>query len=184
MNPQLRKLLLDFGPLLLFFLTYRWYGIYAATGALMVAVTVTLAIGYAIERKIPRMPLFTAVLVLLFGGLTIYLQNETFLKMKVTLLYGFFGLVLLSGLLMKRLYIKYIFAEAFELDDTGWKKLTFRWGLFFLALAALNEAIWRNLSTDIWVDFKVWGILPLILLFTVAQVPLMLRHAQGEKTSD
>lgn len=184
MNPQLRKLLLDFGPLLLFFLTYRWYGIYAATGALMVAVTVTLAIGYAIERKIPRMPLFTAVLVLLFGGLTIYLQNETFLKMKVTLLYGFFGLVLLGGLLMKRLYIKYVFAEAFELDDTGWKKLTFRWGLFFLALAALNEAIWRNLSTDIWVDFKVWGILPLILLFTVAQVPLMLRHAQGEKTSD
>jgi intracellular septation protein len=184
MNPQLRRLILDFGPLLIFFAAFKWAGIFVATGVLMAALTVTLAIGYSIERKISPMPLFTFVLVLIFGGLTLYLQNETFLKVKVTILYSFFAIILLGGLMTGRLYLKYVFAHAFELDEAGWKKLTLRWGIFCLALAALNEVIWRQTSTDIWVDFKVWGILPLTLIFTVAQLPLMLRHAQEEKTTD
>jgi intracellular septation protein len=184
MNPQLRRLILDFGPLLIFFAAFKWAGIFVATGVLMVALTVTLAIGYSLERKISPMPLFTFVLVLIFGGLTLWLQNETFLKVKVTILYSFFAIILLGGLMTGRLYLKYVFAHAFELDEAGWKKLTLRWGIFCLALAALNEVIWRQTSTDIWVDFKVWGILPLTLIFTVAQLPLMLRHAQEEKSPD
>ena len=184
MSPQLRKLILDLGPLLIFFAAFKWGGFFVATAAFMVAITVALAIGYAFERKLSPMPLFTAVLVMIFGGLTLYLQSEIFLKVKVTILYGFFGLILLGGLAAGRLFIKYVFAEAFDLNDAGWKKLTLRWGIFFLALASLNEAIWRNTSTDFWVEFKVWGILPLILIFAVAQTPLLLRHAQAEKTPD
>ena len=184
MSPQLRRLILDLGPLLIFFGTFKYAGFFAATGAFMVAITAALAIGYAFERKISPMPLFTALLVLVFGGLTLYLQNETFLKVKVTILYSFFGVILLGGLMTGRLFLKYVFAQAFELDEAGWKKLTVRWGIFCFALAALNEAVWRQTSTDIWVDFKVWGILPLTLIFTVAQLPLMLRHALGEKTPD
>jgi len=182
MSPQLRKLVLDLGPLLIFFAAFKWGGFFIATGAFMAAITVALAIGYAIERKISPMPLFTAVLVMIFGGLTLYLQSEIFLKVKVTILYGFFGLILLGGLATGRLFIKYVFAEAFELDDAGWKKLTLRWGIFFLALAALNEVIWRQTSTDFWVEFKVWGILPLILIFAVAQTPLLLKHGTEDKT--
>ena len=184
MSPQLRRLVLDLGPLLIFFGAFKWGGFFVATAAFMVAISVALAIGYAFERKLSPMPLFTAVLVLIFGGLTLYLQNETFLKVKVTILYAFFGVILLGGLMTGRLFLKYVFAQAFELDETGWKKLTVRWGIFCFALAALNEAVRRQTSTDIWVDFKVWGILPLTLLFTVAQLPLMLRHAHGEKTPD
>jgi intracellular septation protein len=182
MNPQLRKLILDLGPLLIFFAAFKWGGFFIATGAFMAAIAVALAIGYAFERKLSPMPLFTAVLVMIFGGLTLYLQSEVFLKVKVTILYGFFGCILLGGLATGRLFIKYVFAEAFELDDAGWKKLTLRWGIFFLALAALNEVIWRQTSTDFWVEFKVWGILPLILIFAVAQTPLLLRHATDDKT--
>jgi len=184
MNPQLRKLVLDLGPLLIFFAAFKWGGFFAATAAFMVAIAVALGLGYAFEKKLSPMPLFTALLVMIFGGLTLYLQSEIFLKVKVTILYGFFGLILLGGLATGRLFIKYVFAEAFDLDDAGWRKLTLRWGLFFLALAALNEAIWRQASTDFWVDFKVWGILPLILIFALAQTPLLLKHAQGEKTPD
>ena len=108
--------------------------------------------------------------------------SEVFLKVKVTILYAFFGIILLGGLATGRLFIKYVFGHAFDLDEPGWRKLTLRWGIFCLALAALNEGVWRLISTETWVDFKVWGILPLILLFAVAQTPLLLRHAQDEKT--
>ncbi len=182
MSPQLRKLVLDLGPLLIFFAAFKWGGFFIATGAFMAAIAVALAIGYAFERKLSPMPIFTAVLVMIFGGLTLYLQSEIFLKVKVTILYGFFGLILLGGLVAGRLFIKYVFAEAFELDDAGWKKLTLRWGIFFLALAALNEVIWRQTSTEFWVEFKVWGILPLILIFAVAQTPLLLKHAAADTT--
>lgn len=183
MNPQLRRLVLDLGPLLVFFAAFKWGGFFAATAAFMAAITVSLILGWLVERRLSPMPLFTAALVMVFGGLTLYLQNETFLKVKVTILYAFFGVILLGGLASGRLFIKYVFAQAFDLTEEGWKKLTLRWGIFCLALAALNEAVWRNLSTDLWVDFKVWVILPLVFLFTMAQVPLLLRHGRdtGEK---
>jgi intracellular septation protein len=124
------------------------------------------------------------VLVVIFGGLTLYLQDATFIKMKPTVLYAFFGVVLIGGLRFNRLFIKYVFEQAFDLSDEGWRKLTWRWGLFFLALAVLNEAVWRNFSTAIWVDFKVFGIMPLIFLFALAQTPLVLRHQVETPHSD
>jgi intracellular septation protein len=180
MNRQLLRLALDLGPLLIFFASFKYFGIFGATGAFMAAVLAALAIGWWIERRLSPMPLFTAVLVVIFGGLTLYLQNEIFIKMKPTVLYAFFGALLLAGLSFNRLFIKYIFAQAFELTEAGWRKLTIRWGVFFIGLAVANEAVWRSTSTDTWVSFKVWGILPLILLFALAQTPLVMKHqAQG-----
>lgn len=170
----------DLGPLILFFGSFELYGIYAATGVFMAAVLAALAFGYWRERKLLPMPMFTAVLVLIFGGLTLYLKDATFIKMKPTVLYVFFGLLLIGGLRFNRLFIKYVFEHAFNLHEAGWRKLTWRWGLFFLALALLNEIVWRNFSTAAWVDFKVFGIMPLIFLFALAQTPLVLKHELGE----
>ena len=176
MNPQLRRLMLDFGPLPIFFAVFHFWGIFAATAVLIPSVLVALAISYWFDRKLSVMPIFTAVVVVIFGGLTLYLRNAAFIKMKPTALYGFFAIVLLGGLRFNRLYIKYVFAQAFELDESGWKKLTVRWGLFFLCLAAINEMVWRSTSTATWVSFKVWGIIPLIFLFALAQTPLVIKH--------
>jgi len=115
-----------------------------------------------------------------FGGLTLYLQNATFIKMKPTVLYAFVGMLLLGGLIFNRLFIKYVFGQAFDLNEEGWRKLTWRWAIFALALALLNEIVWRNFSTAIWVDFKVWAIMPLIFLFALAQTPLVLRHDNSD----
>lgn len=177
----LLKLLLDLGPLILFFAAFKFGDIFKATAVFMVASLVSLGIGYARTRKISPMPLVTAIIVVVFGGLTLYLQNDTFIKMKPTVLYATFGVLLLGGLAFKRLFIKAVFAQAFELDEIGWRKLTWRWGFFALALAALNETIWRNFSTDVWVDFKVWAIIPLIMLFALAQTPLVMKHQIEEK---
>lgn len=176
MQSPLIKLALDLGPLIVFFAGFRFFGIYGATAAFMVAVLVALAIGYMREKKLSPMPLFTAVLVIVFGGLTLYLKNDIFIKMKPTVLYAFVGMLLLGGLIFNRLFIKYAFAQAFDLNEEGWRKLTWRWAVFFLALAGLNEIVWRNFSTSAWVDFKVWAIMPLIFLFALAQTPLVLRH--------
>lgn len=180
MNPQLRRLALDLGPLLIFFAAFKYLGIFGATAAFIVAVLVALVLSYVIERRLSPMPLFTALLVVIFGGLTLYLRNEVFIKMKPTVLYGFFGAVLLGGLVFNRLFIKYVFAQAFELNEQGWKKLTVRWGLFFLCLAVVNETVWRATSTATWVSFKVWGIIPLIFLFALAQTPLVIKHQNPE----
>ncbi|HEX3945134.1 MAG TPA: septation protein A [Rhizomicrobium sp.] len=176
----LMRLGLDLGPLLIFFLAFQWGGIFVATGVFMLAILVALGIGYGIERRFSPMPVFTAVLVLIFGGLTLYLKDATFIKMKVTVLYAFFGFTLLGGLAFGRLFVKYVFSAAFELREEGWRKLTWRWGFFFLALAVLNEIVWRNLPTADWVKFKVFGIIPLIMLFALAQMPLVLKHELKE----
>ena len=185
MNPQIRRLALDLGPLIIFFAAFKHLGIFGATAAFMAAVLAALLIGWLIEKRLSPMPLFTAILVVIFGGLTLYLKNDMFIKMKPTVLYAFFGATLIGGLWFKRLFIKYVFAQAFELDETGWRQLTWRWGSFFLVLAVLNEAVWRNASTAAWVSFKVWGIIPLIFLFALAQTPFVMKHhIEPEKTAD
>lgn len=181
---QFVRLALDLGPLLVFFGAYEIFGIFTATACFMVAVLAALAFGYVRERRLAPMPLFTAVLVLVFGGLTLYLRNDIFIKMKPTVLYALFGTLLLAGLAFNQLLIKHVFAQAFDLTDTGWRMLTWRWSAFFLALAALNEFVWRNFSTATWVYFKVWAVIPLIFLFALAQTPLILKHelrADAEK---
>lgn len=178
------KLAMDLGPLALFFVAFKFANIFTATGVFMVATIVSLGIGYAITRTLSPMPLITAIIVLIFGGLTLYLKNDTFIKMKPTVLYAFFGIILLGGLAFNRLFIKAVFSEAFELDEEGWRKLTWRWGFFALGLAVLNEIVWRHFSTSVWVDFKVWAIIPLIFLFALAQTPLVVKHQiEDEKTS-
>ena len=176
MNPQIRRLLLDLGPLLVFFAGFKYLGIFGATAAFMAAVLIALAAGWILEKRLSPMPIVTAVLVMVFGGLTLYLKNDIFIKMKPTVLYAFFGVTLIGGLGFNRLFIKYVFAQAFELDESGWRQLTWRWGLFFLALAVVNEVVWRNASTADWVSFKVWGIIPLIFLFALAQTPFVMKH--------
>jgi intracellular septation protein len=182
MNPWLR-FALDFGPLLLFFTTSKFFNLYVATAAIMAAILAALAVEYAIERKVSPILVFTAILVLIMGGLTLYLKNDMFIKMKPTVLYAFFGLLLLGGLAFERLFIKHAFARLFDLTDEGWRKLTLRWGFFALFLAALNEIVWRNFSTAIWVDFKVWGITGLFFLFAMAQTPLIGKHQVEADTS-
>jgi intracellular septation protein len=177
------KLAMDLGPLVLFFAAFKFADIFVATGVFMAASIASLTIGYALTRTFSPMPLITAIIVVIFGGLTLYLKNDTFIKMKPTVLYAFFGIILLGGLAFNRLFIKAVFAQAFELDEAGWRKLTWRWGFFALGLAVLNEIVWRHFSTDIWVDFKVWAIIPLIFLFALAQTPLVMKHQiEDDKT--
>jgi intracellular septation protein len=184
MNPQLRRFALDLGPLFVFFIAYRFLGIYAATGVFMGAVLIALALDYVFERKLSPVPIMTAVLVMIFGGLTLYLKNEIFIKMKPTALYSLFGLTLLGGLYFNRLFLKYLLSLGFEMPDSAWRTLTLRYGIFFLAMAGANEIIWRNFPTDVWVDFKVWGAIPLILLFSLTQAPFLMRHeSEAEKNT-
>ena len=184
MNPQLRRFALDLGPLFIFFVAYRFLGIYAATGVFMAAVLVALVLDYVFERKLSPVPIMTAVLVLIFGGLTLYLKNAIFIKMKPTALYLLFGLTLLGGLYFNRLFLKYVLSLGFEMPDNAWRTLTLRYGLFFLALAAANEFVWRNFSESVWVDFKVWGVVPLIFLFTLSQAPFLMRHQPDDEKTD
>jgi intracellular septation protein len=186
------KLVLELGPLLVFFFANsygerlgKWFPVLAelggpifiATGLFMAATVISLIVSKLVIGKLPLMPLISGVVVLSFGALSIWLQNDTFIKMKPTIINMLFGVVLLGGLFFGRSLLGYVFNSAFQLDEEGWNKLTLRWGLFFLALAILNEAIWRNFSTDFWVAFKVWGTMPITILFTLSQMPLIMKHS-------
>jgi intracellular septation protein len=184
MNAQLRRMLLDLGPLIAFFLAFQFFGIYVATGTFMVLVMVSLAVGFWRERKLSPIALFTAVIVLMFGGLTLWLKNDTFVKMKPTVIYATFCVVLLGGLAFNRLFIKYALSFEFEMPESAWRTLTWRWGLFFLGLAMLNEIVWRNFTTGQWVTFKVWITMPLVFLFGLAQAPMLMRHMPQDKQAD
>ncbi len=175
-NPFL-KLLLELGPLGVFFFANAKAGIFAATGAFMVAIAVALAASWLLTRRLAIMPLVTGIVVLVFGGLTLALQDEVFIKMKPTIVNALFGGVLIGGLAFGRSLLGYVFDSVFHLTDEGWRKLTLRWGLFFFALAILNEMVWRNFSTDFWVSFKVFGMMPLTVVFTLTQMPLIQRHS-------
>ena len=179
-NPALR-LALDLGPLLIFFGVNALYGIFAATGVFMVAIIAALIASRILTGKFAKMPLVTAVLVLVFGGLTLYLQDETFIKIKPTIIYILFASVLLGGLAVKRIFLQTALGEAFQLTVTGWRLLTYRWAGFFIFLALANEAVWRSMSTDNWVSFKVFGLLPLTLLFAVMQTGFLQKHAESSK---
>ena len=182
LNPFL-KLALELGPLVVFFFVNARYGIFAATGIFMAATIIALVASWALTRRLAIMPLVTGVVVFVFGGLTLLLQDELFIKMKPTIVNSLFGATLLVGLWFKRSLLGYVFDSVFRLDDEGWRKLTFRWGIFFFVLAAVNEVVWRNFSTDFWVTFKVFGIMPLTVIFTLTQMPLIQRHALPEPST-
>jgi intracellular septation protein len=182
-NPTL-KFALELGPLAIFFVAYSRLGIYVATGALMACVLASLAVSYAMLRRVPIMPLVTAVIVVIFGSLTLFFHNETLIKIKPTALYLMFGGALLGGMAFNKPLLPVMFDGAFHITDEGWRKLTYRWAFFFLTLAVLNEIIWRTQSTDFWVGFKTFGVLPLTLLFGLAQAPLIMRYESKEAESD
>ena len=193
-NPLL-KFALELGPLLVFFfanargewlaerfpaLTELGGPIFIATGLFMAATAIALSVSWVLTRTLPMMPLVSGVIVFVFGGLTLWLQDATFIKMKPTIVNSLFAAVLLGGLAFGKSLLGYVFDSAFRLDAEGWRKLTFRWGLFFVFLAVLNEVVWRNFSEDTWVAFKVWGTMPITVAFTLAQMPLIMRHSVGE----
>lgn len=179
-NPLLR-LALDLGPLLLFFAVNAYYGIFAATAAFMAAILVALIASRVLTGQFAKMPLVTAVFVVVFGGLTLWLQDETFIKIKPTIIYLLFAGLLLGGLALGRNFLQALLGEAFSLTQRGWRLLTWRWAGFFVVLAAVNEIVWRTYSTDTWVAFKTFGFLPLTLLFAAAQVGLLQKYAKAQK---
>src|SRR5262245_10390859 len=181
-NPLL-KIILDLGPLVLFFVANSRLGIFGATAVFMAATIVALVAGYALTRHVPMMPLVSAVVVLVFGSLTLYLQDETFIKIKPTIIYVLFGAVLLGGQLMGKPLLAMVFDQVFHLNPEGWRKLTMRWVLFFFALAILNEIVWRTQSTDTWVAFKLFGFVPLTFIFAALQYPLLQKYAVKETAS-
>ncbi|OQM77181.1 septation protein A [Manganibacter manganicus] len=197
-NPVL-KLALELGPLMVFFFANArgaWLAetfpalstlgepIFIATGLFMVATVIALAISWLLVRTLPIMPLVSGVVVIVFGALTLYLHNDVFIKMKPTIINTMFGTALLGGLAFGKSLLGYVFDSAFRLDVEGWRKLTLRWGVFFLFLAVLNEVVWRNFSTDFWVAFKVWATIPITVLFTASQMPLIMRHSLDDKAEE
>ncbi len=175
------KLALEMGPLVLFFLVNRQRGIFDATAVFMAAVVVSLVVMRRLTGRLPIMPLVSAVVVLVFGGLTVWLQDELFIKLKPTIVNTMFGVILLGGLAFGRSLLSLVLDSVFELTDEGWRKLTFRWALFFFLLAGINEAVWRTQETEFWVNFKVFGIMPLTLVFALSQIPLIMRHTVEKK---
>lgn len=199
-HPML-KLVLELGPLLVFFfgnLRGEWLAqqfpqlaalggpLFVATGLFMAATVISLVVSKVMLGHLPLMPFVSGIVVLVFGAIGIYLQNETFIKMKPTIINALLGGVLLGGLFFGRSLLGYMFNSAFQLDSEGWRKLTLRWGLFFLVLAVLNEVVWRGsnwyylpdvkAADNLWVNFKVWGTMPITILFTLSQMPLIMKH--------
>ena len=170
------KLLIDIGPLAVFFIFYTRSGLQASILPLMIATVIAVLFSYILEKKIPIMPTVGAAIVLIFGGLTIYFDNEVFIKMKPTIINLIFAIILYGGMLIKKPFLKILLGAALRLEEEGWRILTYRWIGFFIALAVLNEIVWRTQSTDIWVNFKVFGILPITFIFTMTQFPLIKKH--------
>ena len=178
---QLVKLAIEMGPLFAFLVAYSKSDIITATAVLMAATLLSLAVSRVYLGHVATMPIVTAVLVCIFGGLTVYLQDPQFIKMKPTILYLLCAGVLMGGLAFGKYLIKHVFGEAFHITDEGWRRLTLRWGFFFIALALLNEVVWRNFSEPAWVNFKVFGFLPLTMVFAVAQLGLIKRYDASTK---
>ena len=170
------KLATELGPLIVFFVANAKFNLFVATGAFMVAIVAAMIASYVVVRHIPIMAIVTAVIVLVFGTLTLVLHDETFIKVKPTIIYGLFAAILGGGLLFGRSFIAILFNQMFNLTPKGWRILTMRWALFFLGMAILNEVIWRTQSTDFWVAFKLFGAVPITMVFAITQMPLIKRY--------
>ena len=176
-TPGWLRPVVEYGPIAAFFTAYSIADLFVATASIMVATALALALSYIVECRIPMMPLITAGIIGVFGGLTLWLQDETFIKMKPTIIQVIIGTVLYSGLLTKRLFLKSLMGAAWHITDEGWRVLTIRFALCFFLMGALNEVVWRTQSTDLWVNFKVFGLMGLTIVFILTQLPLLKRFA-------
>lgn len=176
-SQQLLKFVVELGPLVVFFFVNARAGIFWGTGCFVAATLVSLVASRVLFGRIPVMPLVSAFVVVIFGGLTLWLQDELFIKLKPTIVNSIFAAILFGGLFLGKSLLSYLFGDVFALDEEGWRKLTFRWACFFVFLAILNEFAWRWLTTDQWVTFKVFGIMPVTMIFAISQVGLLQRHA-------
>ena len=174
MNPIV-KIIIEAGPLVAFFVGNWLAGIFWGTGIFMAATAVALILSWLLTRKLAVMPLISAGFVAVFGILTLWLHDETFIKVKVTLINALFGMILLGGLFFGQTFLKFVMGEALKMTDEGWRALTIRWGIFFLCVAVVNEVVWRSVSTDTWVNFKV-ALLPITLVFALSQAPMMTKY--------
>lgn len=189
---KILKFFFELGPLLIFFYLnsrketvliagHELEPIFAATAGFIIATIISLIVTYVTLRKLPIMPLVSGVFIVIMGGITLYLNDDTFIKIKPTLVNSLFGTILLVGLKFDRIFLKLLLEDGFKLTDQGWHGLTVRWGVFFLCLAGLNEFVWRCFTTDQWVDFKVFGIMPLTMLFVLSQVKFLMKHMQNDE---
>lgn len=181
LRPQIVKIALELGPLLVFFFVNANYDIFTATAWFMGAMVVSLVLSWVILKKVAIMPLVTGVVVLIFGSLTLLLKDDTFIKMKPTIVDTLFGVTLLGGLIWGQSLLKYVFGDVYKLKPEGWRRLTINWGLFFLFLAVANEVVWRMFDTNFWVAFKVWGVMPITIVFSMLQLPLLTKYAPDPK---
>ncbi|HVJ44491.1 MAG TPA: septation protein A [Dongiaceae bacterium] len=179
---QFLKHAVDYGPILAFFVAYKVAGLMAATLTLMIATAVATLVLYVMQRRLAIMPIITLLVVGTFGGLTLWLHDDTFIKMKPTVIQGLFALILFGGLILKKPLIRYIMGSTLQMDDDGWRSLSLRFACFFAAMAGLNEIVWRTQPESIWIDFKVFGIIGLTLLFILTQIPLILRHSTEQQS--
>lgn len=177
------KLAFEFLPLITFFAIYNLYDIYTATASFMVAILLSLIGSKIVLKKIPVMPLVTGVFVMVFGTLTLVLQDDTFIKIKPTIVNVTFASVLAGGLYFGRSFLKLVLEHVIQLQEEGWRKLTIRWAIFFLFLAVLNEIVWRNFSESTWVDFKTFGVMPITFLFMMSQIGLLQKYQLAEETA-
>jgi len=171
------KLATELGPLVIFFGANAKFGLFAATGAFMVAIVAAIIASYVVTRHVPLMAIVTAVIVLVFGGLTLFFHDETFIKIKPTIIYALFAATLGIGLLLGRSFIAIMFDQVFNLTPRGWRLLTIRWAIFFACMAVLNEIIWRTQTTDFWVSFKAFGVIPITAIFAMLQTSLIKRFS-------
>jgi len=178
-NKSFLKFITDFGPLLIFFTIYYKSGnnLSTAIPPLIISTLIAVAIMYFVEKKIPYVPLIGAIVISLFGGLTLYFDNPIFIYMKPTIVNIIFaGILIVSNIYFNKNFLKFFLQTAFQLNDEGWKKLNFRWAYFFIFLAILNEIVWRTQPETTWINFKVWGMLPITIIFTAMQLPLINKY--------
>ena len=179
-QPNIKKAVFEYGPIFVFFVVYWHAGLFPATASIIITTTISVIFLYVSERKVPAVPLFTAIIVGVFGGLTLWLQDETFIKMKPTIIQVLFGLILLIGKRMNKLFIKSLMGHSLKMSNLGWEILTQRLSLFFFGVAFLNELVWRTQTTDLWVNFKVFGITGLTLIFFLSQITVFKKYSQND----
>ena len=178
------RIALDVGPLILFFIANARFGIFDATRIFMVAIVVAMAVSYALVRRVSVIQLFSAFMVIVMGGLTLYLHDESFIKLKPTIYYAFVAALLGYGLATGKPVLHSVLGSAYPgLEPEGWRKLTRNWAIFFVAMAVANEAVWRSSTTQFWISYKLWGALPATMLFALANVPMLLRHGLAKENA-